>query len=116
MFRGSFRAVSSGGGGGGGSADLVWASASGSSFTFTGSQNAVKADVSSNPVEIQLPSAAASTGKIYTIKHVGGDLATNALTITSPTSGQIDGLSSIQLFQEKLAVRASSDGSDWSII
>lgn len=115
MFRGSFRAVSSGGGGGG-SSDLVWASTSSSAFTFTGTQNAVQADVGSNPVEIQLPSAAASAGKIFTIKHTNGDLATNSLTITSPTSGQIDGSSSVQLFQEKIAVRASSNGSDWSII
>lgn len=115
MFRGSFRNVSSGGGGGG-SADLTWASTSSTAYSFSGSQNAVKADVSGNAVEIQLPSAAANTGKIFTVKHWAGDLATNSLTLTSPTSGQIDGSASIRLYQERIAVRASSDGADWSII
>ena len=115
MFRGSFRAVSSGGGGGG-SADLTWSSTSSTSFSFSGNTNAVRVDVSSNAVDVILPAPGGSnSGKIFTIKHIAGDLNTNNLTVT-PTSGSIDDAASVTMFQNKSSIRVSSDGSNWNVI
>jgi hypothetical protein len=113
MFRGNWRGGS--GGGGGTSADLVWATVSSGTFTFTGTTNAVTCDVSSTAITVQLPLASSFTGKIYTIKHVSGPILTNPITITS-SGGTIDGLTTIVVSQTKSTTRVSSDGTGWQII
>ncbi len=115
MFRGNWRGTSGGGGGGGGSTEDVWASHSSSStFTFTGTTNSVKCDVSSNPVTIQLPAASGNTGKVFRIKHYLGPIETNNITISS-AGGTIDGLATIVVSQNKSNTRVSSDGANWII-
>ena len=113
MFRGNWRSAS--GGGGGGTSDLVWATATAGTFTFTGTTNAVKCDVSSTAITVQLPLASSFAGKIYTIKHTLGPILTNPITITS-SGGSIDGLATIVVSQTKSTTRICSDGTDWQII
>jgi hypothetical protein len=112
MFRGGWRG---GGGGGGGSADLVWATATTTTFSFTGTTNAVACDVSSNAMTVQLAAASTKTGKIFTIKHSAGPIATNPVTISS-AGGTIDGLSTVVVGQSLSTTRVSSDGTNWQII
>lgn len=118
MFRGSFRG-SSGGGGGGGGADITWSSKSydGSAYAFAAGGNlGVYVNVSGGAVEVQLPSAAANSGKVYYVKHETGDLATNALTITSPTSGNVEGLTTLRIYQTQSTTKVSSNGTNWLIV
>tara|TARA_R100000329_G_scaffold95303_3_gene79260 strand:- start:95 stop:772 length:678 start_codon:yes stop_codon:yes gene_type:complete len=108
--------VSVGSGGSGGTADLVWGThSSAAKFTFTGSTNAVSCDVSSNAIEVELPQASSKSGKIYTIKHSAGPIATNSITISS-AGGTVDGLATVVVSQNLSSTRASSDGTNWFII
>ncbi len=117
MFRGNWRGSSGGGGGGGGggTAELVWDATSTSSYTFSGSYNALKVDVTSNSVSVILPGASGYTGKVYTVKHVAGDISVYTISISS-SSGTIDGLSSVTINQNLSTTRLSSDGTNWFII
>ena len=117
MFRGSFRATSGGGGGGGGD-DISWQAISAASqqpYPMSAANNGVKVDVSAGAVSITLPAPAGVSGKIFTIKHSAGNIASNNITITA-TGSQIDGLASLVMTQNLSTTRVSSDGSDYIII
>lgn len=115
MFRGSFRG-GSGGGGGGGTDTLVWDTVTTpGTYTISGTTNAVEADVSAGSINVQLPAASAHGGKVFTVKHTAGNLASNALTLSS-VSGNIDDAASYQIFQTLSSTRVASNGTRWNII
>ena len=72
-------------------------------------------DVTSNAVDVQLPAAAVAQ-KIR-VKHVGGDLATNALTVTPQAGQSIDGtLGPLTIESDYLSHSFVSNGTNWFII
>ena len=120
MFRGSVRAVSGGGGGGSNPAanPFTWLTitAADSPYSFGSTYNGIKVDVSAGPVTINIPTAVTAS-KQYAVKHWGGNLVVNQITLNS-LGGDFDGpnggLGTSMLLEQNLGIiEFSSDGADW---
>jgi len=83
-------------------------------YTLTEFDQVVGVDTSSKAITITLPSVPKS-GKIYTIKDVGGNATTNPITIT-PASGTIDGVASLTINTNYGKVNLITDGMNWYTI
>lgn len=77
--------------------------------------NTVLVDASTSAVTVTLPSATGISGRIYTIKKIGGGLD-NDLTITPAGSATIDGGSSYKIYNNWTFVTLQTDGTNWYII
>jgi hypothetical protein len=118
MFRGSVRAVASGGGGSTpGTNPFTWLTitSADSPYSFGSTYNGVLVDVSGGPVVVNIPTAVTAS-KIYAVKHWGGNLAVNSITLNS-LGGDFDGPSglgaSMPLDQHMGDIEFSSNGVDW---
>lgn len=77
--------------------------------------NTVLANTTSGAFTLTLPSPTGISGRIYTIKKVGGGL-TRALTISPAGSETIDGGSSFIIYNDWTFVSLQTDGTNWYII
>jgi len=84
-----------------------------SDYTVTATDCVILVDASTGDKTITLPSASGITGRIYTVKKV--DTSTNKVVV-QPSSGNIEGGSSIELTNFGDSITVISDGSNWWII
>ncbi len=85
------------------------------SYTVTTADNTILADASTAAITITLPSPAAISGRIYTIKKTGSGGIDNAVTI-APTGGTIEGGTNFIIYNDWTFVTIQTDGTDWYVI
>ncbi|NIG56882.1 hypothetical protein [Chitinophaga sp. Cy-1792] len=85
-----------------------------SSATLSATDNTVLVDATSASLTITLPAASGITGRIYTIKKIGGTID-NSVTIT-PTGGTIEGGSNYIIYNNYTYVTVQTDGTNWYVI
>ena len=86
-----------------------------SATTANATDNTILANTTSGAFTLTLPSPTGLSGRIYTIKKVGGGL-TRALTIAPSGSETIDGGSSFIIYNDWTFVALQTDGANWYII
>jgi hypothetical protein len=83
-------------------------------YTLLGTDNHLRVDASSSPINVTLPDASAVLGKVYTIKKI--DSSANTVTILTSLSQLIDGNSTESLTVQYESITLISNGSGWDII
>ncbi|CAL1520425.1 hypothetical protein [Chitinophaga sp. MM2321] len=82
--------------------------------SLTETDNTLLVDASGGAVTITLPPGTNITGRVYTIKKIGGTID-NSVTI-QPTGGQIEGGSSYIIYNNYTYVTLQTDGNNWYVI
>lgn len=91
-------------------------SISASSYTVASSDYFVTIDSTSNTVAITLPAASSNNGRVIKFKDVGGNSASNNITISRAGSDTIDGNTSVVLESPFAAITLICDGNKWFIL
>ena len=82
-------------------------------YTITGDDCVVGVDTTSAAVTVTLDSDLVAAGRIIIVKDVGGNAATNAITIATEGSETIDGNATATISTAYGVVRLISDGTNW---
>lgn len=83
-------------------------------YTITAKDGVIRADASSDPFTVTLPSVAGITGTTYTIKKV--DASANVVTVAANSSELIDGGTTAALSAQYDYLTVISNGAGWDII
>ena len=87
-----------------------------STYTIVSADYFIAADSSSNTVTLTLLAASGNSGKVIKIKDVGGNAASNNITINRSASDTIDGSTSIVLESPYSGITLICNGSSWFIL
>ena len=84
-------------------------------YTTTVTDQVILVDVTAGPVVIEL-AGLAGNGKLFTIKHVAGNITTNPITVMDESGGFIEGLADYTLDTDKEWVTVIRYNYNWQVI